>query len=194
MRAEFGLEDEDQLLLFIGSGFRTKGLARALHGVAALPATLRAHTRLLAVGQDRADAFIALARRLGIADRVTIVTGRDDVPRLMLGADLLLHAAHAENTGAVLLEAMVAGLPVLTTDVCGFAHFVIDADAGVVLPSPFMQSAFDSTLQEMLASPRRAQWRANGIAFAAHDEIYAMNDRAADIILATAVARRANAV
>jgi UDP-glucose:(heptosyl)LPS alpha-1,3-glucosyltransferase len=31
----------------------------------------------------------------------------------------------------VLLEAMVAGLPVLTTAVCGYAHFVSDADAGL---------------------------------------------------------------
>ena len=31
--------------------------------------------------------------------------GRDDIPRFLLGADLLIHPAYNENTGTVLLEA-----------------------------------------------------------------------------------------
>jgi hypothetical protein len=42
----------------------------------------------------------------------------------LLGADLLIHPAYNENTGTVLLEAVVAGLPVLTTAVCGYAHYI----------------------------------------------------------------------
>ena len=34
-------------------------------------------------------------------------------------ADLLIHPAYNENTGTVLLEALVAGLPVLVSAVCG---------------------------------------------------------------------------
>jgi UDP-glucose:(heptosyl)LPS alpha-1,3-glucosyltransferase len=41
----------------------------------------------------------------------------------------------------VLLEAVVAGLPVLTTAVCGYAHHISDADAGVVVAEPFTQHA-----------------------------------------------------
>jgi hypothetical protein len=37
----------------------------------------------------------------------------------------------------VLLEAVVAGLPVLTTAVCGYAHYIAEADAGVVVAEPF---------------------------------------------------------
>ena len=61
--------------------------------------------------------------------------GRSDVPRFLLGADLLIHPAYHENTGTALLEALVAGLPVLVTDVCGYAHYIAEADAGRVLPS-----------------------------------------------------------
>ena len=46
-------------------------------------------------------------------------------------ADLLIHPAYNENTGTVLLEALVAGLPVLVSAVCGYAHYIAEADAGL---------------------------------------------------------------
>ena len=65
-RAEFGLGPNQPLLLQIGSGFRTKGLDRVLHGLAALPPALAA-TQLFVIGQDDPAAFRRLARRLGVA-------------------------------------------------------------------------------------------------------------------------------
>jgi hypothetical protein len=53
-----------------------------------------------------------------------ILRGTQRHPRFLLGADLLIHPAYNENTGTVLLEALVAGLPVLTTAVCGYAHYI----------------------------------------------------------------------
>ena len=47
-------------------------------------------------------------------------------------ADYLVHAARTENTGTVLIEAMICGLPVLVTGNCGFAFHVHDADAGIM--------------------------------------------------------------
>ena len=62
------------------------------------------------------------------------------MPAFLLAADLLLHPAYHENTGTILLEALVSGLPILTTDVCGYAHYVQEAKAGCVLTSPFQQT------------------------------------------------------
>lgn len=56
-RREFGLAEDDLLLLQIGSGFRTKGLDRSLRGLAALPPELKARTRLIAIGQDNPKPF-----------------------------------------------------------------------------------------------------------------------------------------
>jgi hypothetical protein len=120
----------------IGSGFKTKGLDRSLKALAALPAELRARTRLIAIGQDEPRPFLAQVRQLGLADRVEILKGRDDIPRFLLGADLLIHPAYNENTGTVLLEAVVSGLPVLTTAACGYAHYIEDAGPAVSFRCP----------------------------------------------------------
>ena len=59
-------------------------------------------------------------------------------------------AARQENTGTVLLEALVAGLPLLVTEVCGYAHHVLDAECGLVSPEPFDQQTFNGQLAQML--------------------------------------------
>jgi len=180
-RREFELADDELLLLQIGSGFRTKGLDRTLQGLASLPASLRRRTRLFVIGQDDASAYRALAEDLGIGGQVRFFAGRDDVPRFLQGADLLTHPAYAENTGTVLLEAVVAGLPVLVTDVCGYARYVAEAGAGKVLPSPFSQEGFNRAMSSMLLADR-SQWRDNGLRFAKTADIYDMPARAADVI------------
>ncbi|MBS7662265.1 glycosyltransferase family 4 protein [Pseudomonas lalucatii] len=184
-RTEFQLADDQLLLVQIGSGFKTKGLDRSLKAVAALPRELRRRTRLIVIGQDDPKPFLLQVKALGISEQVQILKGRNDIPRFLLGADLLIHPAYNENTGTVLLEALVAGLPVLVSDVCGYAHYIAEADAGRVLPSPFEQQRLNRLLVEMLGDDaQRARWRRNGLAFADSADLYSMPQRAADVILA----------
>jgi UDP-glucose:(heptosyl)LPS alpha-1,3-glucosyltransferase len=185
-RAEFGLGDDDLLLLLIGSGFRTKGLDRCLKALAALPEALRGRTRLFVIGKDKPRPFQRQACLLGLSEQVVFLGGRDDVPRFLLGADLLIHPAYSENTGTVLLEALVAGLPVLVTDVCGYAHYIEEAKAGCLIASPFTQKALDEALAGILAdSLARARWSQNALAFSEYAELYSLHERAIDIILNT---------
>ncbi|MGI9278482.1 MAG: glycosyltransferase family 4 protein [Endozoicomonas sp.] len=182
-RKEFGLTNEDKLILMVGSGFRTKGLDRAIKAVASLPDTLKQKTRFFVIGQDKQKPFASLARQLGIENQLQFFAGRDDVPRFLLGADLLIHPAYNENTGTVLLEALVAGLPVLTTDVCGYAHYISDANAGTVVTSPFSQDSLNQQTGEMLLSYKWQEWQNNAIAFSHSEDLYSMPERASDIII-----------
>ena len=186
-RSEFGLNDDDLLLLFIGSsGFKTKGLDRALKAMASLPEMLRRRTRLFVVGQDNPHPFRRQSRSLGLGKQVAFLGGRDDIPRFLLGADLLVHPAYSENTGTALLEAVVAGLPVLATDACGYAHYITQAEAGCVIASPFEQEALNAALAGMLADDEaRARWLRNALAFSAHADIYSLHEKAVDFILNT---------
>lgn len=187
-RDEFALAANDLLLLQLGSGFKTKGLDRSIAALAALPPELRKRTRLMVIGQDDAGAFKAQAQAAGVGDQVEFLAGRDDVPRFLLGADLLIHPAYNENTGTVLLEALVAGLPVLVTDVCGYAHYIEEADSGRVVASPFDQSRFNDTLQQMLEDEQaRRRWHLNALDFADRADLYSLPEKAADVILGGAV-------
>jgi UDP-glucose:(heptosyl)LPS alpha-1,3-glucosyltransferase len=183
-RREFNLADDDLLLVQIGSGFKTKGVDRSLKALAALPAALRKRTRLFVIGQDDPKVFQVQSTALGLNDNVTFMKGRSDIPRFLLGADLLIHPAYNENTGTVLLEALVAGLPVLVSAVCGYAHYITEADCGLVLDEPFEQNQLNEYLARMLDDDApRAAWGRNGLAFADTADLYSMPQHAADVIL-----------
>ena len=189
LRAEFQFNNDELVILLVGSGFKTKGLDRAIRALAALPAELQQRSRLLVLGEDRRQPFQRLAKRLGVDARVLFMGGRADVPRFLAGSDLLIHPAYSENAGMVLLEAMVAGLPVLTTDVCGYAFHVLQADAGHVLPSPFSQARLNEKLAAMCELTERQRWSANGIRYGKTEDLYSMPERAADFIERHAGAR-----
>ncbi len=189
-RQEFAIDDHELLMLFVGSGFVKKGLDRVLRGFASLPDSLRHNTRLFVIGEDRSRPFEAMVRQLGLASRVRFFRGRDDIPRFLFGADLFVLPAYDETAGMVIVEAVIAGLPVLVTANCGYAHHVATADAGVVLPVPYEQDACDAALADMLQDATlRARWRDNGIAYGRSADLYDMHRHAAAFIVETAQRR-----
>jgi UDP-glucose:(heptosyl)LPS alpha-1,3-glucosyltransferase len=188
-RKEFNLGEQDRLILMVGSGFRTKGLDRAIRALASLPDELGGRTRLMVIGDDKEGAFRKQARKLGVEDRVLFMGGQPDVTRYMLGADLLIHPAYSELAGMVLLEAIVAGLPVLATDVCGYAFHIESAQAGRVLASPFEQEKLNQALRDMLDANERQQWSENGIRYGQTQDLYSMPEVVADYIEAFAEQR-----
>lgn len=182
LRTENRWPESDRVLLFVGSDFKRKGLDRAVRALAALPPELLSSTRLVIIGQSRPRMFEKLANDLDVGARVHFLGGRHDVPDWMLGADALFHPAYTETAGMVLVEALTAGLPVLTTDTCGYAFHIRKAGAGIVLPSPFSQESCNRALMEVLTSDKASMWRANGLAYAAKEDLYSCHERAAEII------------
>jgi UDP-glucose:(heptosyl)LPS alpha-1,3-glucosyltransferase len=133
---------------------------------------------LLAVGQDNPKVFRRLVMEHGLGANVRISAGRDDVPQLMQGADLLIHPARRELAGHVLLEAMASGLPILATDICGYSKHIEEAGAGILLSAPFIQQDLNARLLKMLASEKRQAWADNGYQYA--QKLMAENNGAAE--------------
>ena len=186
IRKVHGWNETERILLLVGSGFRVKGVDRAITALAALTDEWRRSTRLVVIGgRNSPRPFQRQARSAGVGDRVHFPGGQDNIDAWLLGADLLIHPAYSESAGIILLEALSCGLPVLTTDTCGYAFHVGKADAGIVLPSPYRQRDCNARLAEMLTSPRRGTWSANGLAYAAAEDLYSCHQRAVEIIETT---------
>lgn len=181
LRAQYGLAEDDYLLLQVGSDFKRKGLDRSIRALAMLPEALRRRVQLWVAGQDKDKPYRELARSLGVAEQLQILGGRDDISELMWSADLLLHPAYSENTGTVLLEGMVAGLPVIASRVCGYAHYIEDEQMGEVLDDPLAPQALADAIARVLAQDGES-WRRRGREFAARADIFAMTERAAELI------------
>ena len=181
-RCEFGIEQDEWLWLMVGSGFKTKGVDRSLRALHSLPAQLRKKTKIFIVGQDNPNPFKRLAAKLNITENICFFSCRDDIPKFLLGADILVHPAYHENTGTILLEALVAGLPVITTDICGYAHYINQAKAGTLLSHPFSQSEMNQEVLRMMNRTRQNELHQNALNYARDADLYSMPQAAADII------------
>ena len=181
-RTEFRVGDDELLLLQVGSGFKVKGVDRSLQALASLPEQLRSRPKFMLVGQDKSAGVDSLAKRLGLAEQLSIFPGRDDIPRFFAGADLLIHPAYMESAGYVLLEATIAGLPVLTTATCGYSFHIEQAQSGRVCSNPFQQSELNQNLAMMLELLAYESWSTNGLDYGKQADLFSMPQAAADLI------------
>lgn len=188
-RHEFGLDENHLVVLMVGSDYKRKGLDRLLLAVAALPPTLKLRVRVFVVGQAEGATFVKLAHHLNLQEQLIIVHERNDIPLFLQGSDVFVHPAYSEAAGMVILEAIIAGLPTLVTTVCGHAHHVQRAEAGLVIPEPFSQDVMNQHLATMLSNgSQRAAWRRQGIAYGQEQDLYRLHARACEIIEAKASA------
>lgn len=131
LRAELGIAPDTTLLLFIGNDFERKGLDATIAALQGLEPT----THLVVVGQSPEERhFRSAAESAAVANRVHFV-GRTDTPeRYYADADILVFPTKQDPWGIPLIEAMAAGVPVVTTRFAGAAGAVEAAGAGIVLP------------------------------------------------------------
>lgn len=113
----------------------------------------------------QAEALAALARTLGIADRVRF-TGRldrDQMAALYRDADLMLNASRVDNMPNAILEALASGLAVVSTDAGGIPFIVRQRETAMLVPvdDPVAMAA---AAREVLDAPAlRASLAAAGL-------------------------------
>ena len=186
IRHELGIHNDDIMLLMVGSSFHTKGVDRAIKALAALPDELKGRCHLVIAGKGKKSFFERLARKYKLQNQTHFIGVCDNVPRLYVTADCLIHPAYSENTGTVIIEAMYCGLPVLATENCGFSVHLKAADSGLICPVPFKQSQLNQLLNTMIRSEKRESWKQNGIAYCQTHDLYSCIERAADSIISFA--------
>ena len=183
LRSEFGLSDNNFLLLQVGSSFKTKGVDRVIRAIASLSKPLKQRCVYLVVGKGRQHKYERLANRLGIGDKVLYAGIRDDISSLMVAADILIHPARTENTGLTLLESMVSSLPIICSAACGYATDIAESSAGIVLDEPFSQYQLNNILKEMLDHSCLRKYRQAAELYCARTNLFGLTEKACQCIL-----------
>jgi glycosyltransferase involved in cell wall biosynthesis len=139
VRDELGLSEGELLLVAVGNLYPVKGHAVLLRALAALRrsgAVADVPWRLALAGRGEEEPKLrALARDEGIADQVTLLGYREDVPDILAAADLFVMPSLSEGLPLALVEAMAAGLPVVVSEVGGVPE-VAEAGKEAILVSP----------------------------------------------------------
>ena len=149
VRREFGVPSGAPMAVAVAVYGRQKGLDRSIDALRRI-----GELHLVAVGLKDAGPMAALARRHGLAARVHLDGRRGDVADVLGAADLMLHPARVENTGLVIVESLLAGVPVIASGVCGFGEYIERFGAGTVLAEPFDADAYAAAIGAALAPAR----------------------------------------
>lgn len=123
-----------------------------LHAIASLPAEVRGKKiKLMLAGTgDLMGELQALARQLGIHDRVEFLGSRSNVAEFLGELDVYAFSTTPnEGFGIALLEAMAAGLPVIATDVPPCREVTDNGLAAILVP-PRNADALAQKLERLL--------------------------------------------
>jgi UDP-glucose:(heptosyl)LPS alpha-1,3-glucosyltransferase len=108
------------LLLFVAADFNIKGLDRVIEALSALRFVARSQFELWIVGNGKQANYEPRLQQLtGLNYRFW--GGQTELAPFYFASDLLVHPARKEAAGMVLAEAAAARLPMLISDICGYA-------------------------------------------------------------------------
>ncbi len=134
IRKEYGLCDEEPIILFASMNFEIKGLDAIMLALAKLKAKHQSF-KLLVAGKGNEKKYNQLAREANIADDV-IFTGtlsKEKLIRLYLASDMYVMLSKFDTFGMVVLEAMAAGLPVIISSNVGAKDIVQEGENGFII-------------------------------------------------------------
>lgn len=160
LKRELQLSPEEEVLVIVGRLTPWKGHRTLLEALAIL-STQRPQVRLLVVGEvafweaSYGEELERLAEDLGVADRVSWLGFREDVPAILRLCDLFVLPSEDEPFGRVLIEAMAVGKPVVATRSGGAPEVVVDGETGALVP-PGDEKSLAAALGDLLSDRSKA--------------------------------------
>jgi UDP-glucose:(heptosyl)LPS alpha-1,3-glucosyltransferase len=149
MRWHWRIPEDAPLFLFVGAGFERKGVPALLQAMEQLPP--RVH--LLIVGKDKKMAhYRRQAAQAGLRNRVLFAGPQRDVRPYYGASDVLVLPTLYDPFPNAALEAMAAGLPVITSTKCGTADVIENGRNGFVCDALAADTLAEH--MQMLCSPQ----------------------------------------
>jgi glycosyltransferase involved in cell wall biosynthesis len=161
LRAELGLAEGDEVITVIARLTPWKGHMVLLDAFRAVQVE-RPQARLLVVGaptfweETYLHELQERAEELGCAEAVRWLGFRSDIPDLLALSDMMVLPSFKEPFGIVVVEAMIAGKPVVACDSGGPPEIVEDGVTGLIVPTAKVGPLADAML-ELLGDPERAR-------------------------------------
>ena len=154
-RLSLGLPPDRPAFAFVGRLCEAKALPDLLSAFAAVVRADRAP--FLAIGGDGplAGMVRSMISRMALGDSVRLLGWLDDPRTLYAAADCLVLSSTVEGMPRVVLEAMAAGLPVISTDAPGCNELVVNGQTGHLVGRGRPDELADR-MRALLADPDRA--------------------------------------
>lgn len=134
LRQALNLPEDMKIILFVGSGFKRKGLTTLLKAMAILK---NKPYHLLVIGKGDIKKYMKKSKDLGIENKVFFMGTRKEIENFYALADLFVLPTIYDPFSNATLEAMASGIPVITTTNNGVAELIEEGKEGFIIKNPF---------------------------------------------------------
>ena len=136
----------------VGRLSQEKGYDLAIRALPNLPGSTLV---LVGDGSER-ERLVALSAELGVSDRVDLVGWSDEPRRYLPGFDAFVLPSRQEGFPLAVVEAMLAGVPVVAADVGSVSEAVVEAETGFLVPRDD-PAALTDRLRQLISDSELAQ-------------------------------------
>lgn len=177
LRRQFGLQENEIALLFVGSEFRRKGLDAL---IAALGKLQDARWKLLVAGGGDAEPFKMQARELGVEGQILWAGLVKNAPEYYTAADIFILPTLSDPSPLSPLEAMAHGCAAIMScgRYCGAAEHIQNGEA-ILLENPRSEDEIAAAIRRLMATDVRNELAQKGRKLAAGQTW----DRTAEIVI-----------
>jgi len=148
LRARLGGSETRPLVLTPARLDAQKGHPILLEAIAELPEALF----LFAGEGPERGSLEARAAELGVSERVRFLGRREDIPQLLAACDVFALPSLYEGSSLAVLEAMAAGIPIVSSAIGGTEELIEDGRSGLLVP-PGDAKALAAALRRLLGEP-----------------------------------------
>ncbi len=160
LRKELKVPLDSMVILFLGSGFRRKGLNPL---IASLPRVKKEIPQvvLIVAGKDHIQTYRETARALGVERNILFLGPTQRAKELHAASDLFALPTIYEPFSNACLEAMATGIPVLTTAQNGVAELIQDGQNGFLVDTPGNSLEISEKIFAFFHSPQKVSFGEN---------------------------------
>jgi glycosyltransferase involved in cell wall biosynthesis len=149
LRNELGVSGEEFLVMAVGRLSVEKGHTFLLDAFSRMvPRHPNARLTLVGDGQLRAS-LETQAESLGVSEKIMFLGSRENVPELLMCADVYVQPSLSEGLSLALLEALAVGLPVVATQISGFTS-VVEEEKTALLVQPGNAGSLAHALERLI--------------------------------------------
>jgi glycosyltransferase involved in cell wall biosynthesis len=124
-----------QVIIYTGRLVEIKGIHHLLSALSELKKLKKGWVCWIVGDGDKKAELKAQSRALGLGKRVVFLGNRNDVPSLLSLANIFVLPSLIENQPLSVIEAQLAGKPVIVSDAGGLPEMVQHGSTGIISPA-----------------------------------------------------------
>ncbi len=134
LRAELGVPADGVVIAVVSRLVRHKGYPELIDAMRAVGETAQLWVVGERLASDHGEDMMPYFARSGLGERLHLLGYREDIADLMAAADIFTLPSHFEGLPMSIIEAMLCGLPVVSTDIRGPREQIVNGETGFLVP------------------------------------------------------------